>query len=93
MPSQETQIVDDQARVMLPGLFAQTAVTVEIVSPSEVRIRKVGTHGDAASALPEEHVPVLSDRDRDRFLELISSPPLANAALRRAMAAHRKCDG
>lgn len=41
---------------------------------------------------PEEKIAVLSDRDRDRFLELISSPPAPNDALRRLMSKHRMPD-
>ncbi|MGH7140532.1 MAG: hypothetical protein ACREHD_32765 [Pirellulales bacterium] len=41
MASQETQTADAQARVTLPVAFAETKVIVEMLSPSEVRIRKV----------------------------------------------------
>jgi uncharacterized protein (DUF1778 family) len=36
--------------------------------------------------LPEETRPAPSDRDRDRFLELLDNPPEPTAALRRAFA-------
>jgi Protein of unknown function (DUF1778) len=39
---------------------------------------------------PEETPTVLSDRNRNRFLELINNPPLPNAALRKAFSRHRK---
>ena len=39
---------------------------------------------------PEETITVLSDRDRDRFLELLENPPPPNAALRNAVAEYRK---
>lgn len=81
----DMQTADDQARVTLPAEFAETAVIVERLSPSEVRVRKIGAASDELSAAPECGVTTLSDRDRDRFLELIESPPAANAALRRAM--------
>jgi hypothetical protein len=42
MTGQEMQTADAQARVTLPAAFAETTVIVEILSPSEVRIRKVG---------------------------------------------------
>ena len=42
MPSQEMQTADAQARVTLPATFADSAVVVEVLSASEVRIRKVG---------------------------------------------------
>jgi hypothetical protein len=93
MPSPEMQVADAQARVTLPAMFAEAAVTVEIVSPSEIRIRKVGSADDFSPALAEESSAVLSNRDRDRFLELIDSPPPANVALRQAMAEHQRRNG
>ena len=85
MPYRVTQTADSQARVTLPPEFADAKVIVEMLSPSEVRIRKVGDPADELSNLPENHATTLSDRDRDRFLELLASPPKANAALRKAM--------
>jgi uncharacterized protein (DUF1778 family) len=41
----------------------------------------------------EESPLVLSDRDRDRFLELLDNPPKPNAALRKAAARHAKNHG
>lgn len=43
--SQVTQTADAQGRIMLPAAFAETTVVVELVSPSEVRVRKVA-HAD-----------------------------------------------
>lgn len=85
MVSQETQTADAQARITLPAQFADTAVVVEVISASEVRIRKAAEASDDLSALAESAITVLSDRDRDRFLELIESPAAANPALRSAM--------
>ena len=42
MVRQEMQTADAQARISLPATFAETTVIVEMLSPSEVRIRKVG---------------------------------------------------
>lgn len=39
--NQEMQTADALARVTLPAAFAETTVIVELLSPSEVRIRKV----------------------------------------------------
>ncbi|HQU43205.1 MAG TPA: hypothetical protein PK867_10350 [Pirellulales bacterium] len=36
------QTADAQARITLPAAFAESMVIVETVSPSEVRVRKVG---------------------------------------------------
>jgi|SwirhisoilCB3_FD_contig_31_107056_length_529_multi_3_in_0_out_0_1 hypothetical protein len=85
MADQEVQTADALARVTLPAAFADAEVTVEMLSPSEVRIRKVEAPRDELSALPENGITIMSDRDRDRFLELLASPPEANAALREAM--------
>jgi len=93
MASQEMQTADSQARITLPAEFAETTVLVEMVSPSEVRIRKVDESIHELSAAPESSVTVLSDRARDRFLELIESQPTANAALREAMSKRRGRDG
>ena len=93
MAIQEMQTADAQARVTLPAVFAETTVIVEMLSPSEVRIRKVGEPSDELAALPENAMTILSDRDRDRFLQLIESPPPANAALRSAMSKRRERDG
>ena len=41
MVNQVTQTADAQGRIMLPAAFAETTVVVELVSPSEVRVRKV----------------------------------------------------
>lgn len=89
MPDQVTQTADSQARVTLPAAFADAKVIVEMLSPSEIRIRKVGAPSDELSSLPENRTTVLSDRDRDRFLEILASPPEANAALRDAMSKRR----
>jgi hypothetical protein len=37
----------------------------------------------------EETASPLSDRDRDRFLELLANPPAPNAKLRKAAARHK----
>lgn len=91
----ETRTTDAQARVTLPKGFANATVIVDQVSETEVRSRK-------AVVIPEDEVPFreememaapLSDRDWDRFLELLDHPPRANAALKRAATAHRKRNG
>lgn len=83
MSIQESQIADALARVTLPKAFAKERVILEQVSDTEVRIRKADTTGQAEFA--EDAVTPLSDRDRDRFLELLDNPPAPNAALQDAM--------
>jgi len=93
MTISETQTVDSLARVTLPKDFAQTNVVVEQVSETEIRIKKADASPGNTTEFPEEIVHVLSDRDRDRFLELLENPPPPNTALRNAMSKHRKQDG
>ena len=93
MASQEVQIADSHARITLPVEFAEATVVLEVLSPSEIRIRKVDESSDELSEAPENRVRTLSDRDRDRFLELVESQPTANAALREAMSKRREGDG
>ena len=59
MATQELQTADAQARVTLPVAFAETTVILEIVSPSEVRIRKVGE--EAKGTLRSEELMRLAE--------------------------------
>jgi hypothetical protein len=89
----ETRSTDAKGRVSLPKSFANATVIVEQVSDTEVRIRKaVVIPVDEVRFREETGVP-LSDRDRDRFLKLLDSPPEANAALKRAARKHAKRHG
>ncbi|MGO8746443.1 MAG: antitoxin AF2212-like protein [Thermoguttaceae bacterium] len=58
----------------------------------EVQVRPLlgGATGEAVVEFPEEKTIVLSDRDRDLFLQLLESPPPPNAALRKAVSEYRK---
>lgn len=89
----EKQTADAKARVTLPKAFANATVIMEQLSHAEVRIRKAKLTPGADAVFPEETVTTLSDRDRDLFLRLLEHPPRANAALRKAMAKHRKQHG
>ena len=59
----------------------------------EVRAVKPGASGEAAWRFPEEENVVLSDHDRDRFLQLLENPPPPNAALRKAVSEYRNQHG
>jgi predicted DNA-binding antitoxin AbrB/MazE fold protein len=60
----------------------------------EVEIRALTTGSGAKKVeFHEESPTTLSDRDQDRFLELLENPPPPNAALRKAIALHRKQPG
>ena len=93
MSSVTPRFTDKKARLILPARFASSAVLIEEVSETELRIRK-------AVILPEDEVPFteeqrspLSDEDRDFLLSLLSSPPKANTSLKKAAAEHRRRHG
>ncbi len=93
MTIKETCIADAEARVALPTGFANATLIIEQLSDVEVRIRKTAAIQHDETPFAEERVTVLSDRDRDRFLELLDNPPGPNAALRKALAEHRQQHG
>lgn len=85
----ETRTTDAKARLVLPKSFANATVVLEQVSETELRVRR-------AKVVPEDELPFsedssapLSDRDRDRFLELLESPPAPVPALKKAAARHK----
>ena len=84
--SLETRSTDAKGRVSLPKAFANSTVIIEQLNENELRIRR-------ARVIPEDEIPfseaapiVLSDRERERFLDALDHPPKPNAALRRLMA-------
>jgi hypothetical protein len=89
----ETRTTDTKARVTLPRAFANSTVIIEQVSETEIRIRKARVIPEDEIRFREESPLMLSDRDRDRFLELLDNPPKPNAALRKAAARHAKNHG
>lgn len=84
----ETCMIDAKGRLTLPMAFANATVIVEHVSESEVRIRLAKTVAEEGLPFVEESITRLSDRDRDRFLELLADPPAPTPALKRAAARH-----
>lgn len=80
-----TRTTDSKARVSLPPSFANATVILEVVSDTEVRIRKAQVIPEDEVRFAEEFVSPLSDRDRDLFLALLDSPPPANAALKKVL--------
>ena len=89
----ETRTTDTKARVTLPRAFANATVIIEQVSETEVRIRKARVILEDDVRFYEETASPLSDRDRERFLDLLDNPPAPAAALVRAAAKHRKRRG
>jgi hypothetical protein len=82
----ETRTTDAKGRLSLPKEFANATVVIERVSDTELRIRKARVIPEDEVKFVEETTTVLSDRDRDRFLDLLANPPKANKALRQAVA-------
>ncbi|WP_169979799.1 type II toxin -antitoxin system TacA 1-like antitoxin [Tautonia rosea] len=84
----ETRSIDAKGRISLPKAFANATVVMEQVSDSEIRIRRALVIPEDELGFYEEKMQPLSDRDRDRFLELLDHPPAASPALTRAAARH-----
>ena len=85
----ETRTTDAKARLVLPKAFANATVIIERVSETEVRVRRAKVVAEDDLAFAEESTSPLSDRDRDRFLELLAKPPAPNKALKKAAARHK----
>lgn len=89
---QETCSTDAKGRLVLPKSFANVIVVIEQVSDSELRVRRVpGAPQASGDEMPfvEETSSQLSDRDRDRFLDLLANPPAPTASLKKAAARHK----
>ncbi len=82
----EIQTTDAKARLVLPKAFANATVIVEQLSDTELHIRRVGAVAEDELPFEEELPWLLSDRDRDRFLELLANPPAPSPALKKAAA-------
>jgi Protein of unknown function (DUF1778) len=89
----ETRSTDAKGRICLPKAFANATVIIDQLSDTELRIRKAVVIPADEVRFREETAQPLSDRDRDRFLDLLDHPPKANAALRRAAARNRSRHG
>jgi uncharacterized protein (DUF1778 family) len=85
----ETRTTDAKARLVLPRSFANATVIVEQVSETELRVRRAKVVAEDELAFTEETTAPLSDRDRDRFLDLLDNPPAATPALKKAAARHK----
>ena len=92
MPTVTPRYTDQEGRLILPSRFANAEVLVEEVSDTELRIRIAATEPDEVDSFSEEQRPLLADEDRDFLLNLLSAPPKANPALKKAAADHRRLD-
>ncbi len=85
----ETRTTDAKARLVLPKAFANATVIIEQLSDNEVRVRRAKVVAEDELPFAEESSAPLSDRDRDRFLELLANPPAPTPALKKAAARHK----
>jgi hypothetical protein len=85
----ETRTTDAKARLVLPKSFANSTVIVEQVSETELRVRRAKVVAEDDLPFTEESSTPLSDRDRDRFLTLLTTPPAPTSALKAAAARHK----
>ncbi|RLS83012.1 MAG: DUF1778 domain-containing protein [Planctomycetota bacterium] len=85
----ETRTTDAKGRLVLPKGFANVTVIVEQVSDCEIRVRRAKVVAEDDLPFAEETAVPLSDRDRDRFLELLANPQAPPPALKAAAARHR----
>ena len=85
----ETRTTDAKARLVLPKAFANSTVIIEQVSATELRVRRARVIAEDELAFVEEAAAPLSDRDRERFLSLISNPPAPTPALKKAASRHK----
>jgi hypothetical protein len=88
----KTQSTDAKGWIFLPKAFANATVVLDQISDTEIRIRKANAIPEDESRFCEETATSLSDRDRDRFLDLLDNPPSANPALERAADHHANRD-
>ena len=82
----ETRSTDARGRISLPKAFANATVVIDQLSDTELRIRTAVVIPEDEVRFYEESATALSNRDRDRFLEILENPPEANPVLRRAVA-------
>jgi hypothetical protein len=90
---QDMRSVDQKARVSLPKEFANSTVLVERVGEGEVRIRKAVVVPEGEYVFDEERPRVLSRRDSEIFLNLLTDPPGPNPALKKAAKRYKKRHG
>jgi uncharacterized protein (DUF1778 family) len=85
-PAPEIRTVDSKSRLLLPKQFANSTVTFEMLSDTEVVIRKAAVIPEADMPAIEDTLQPLSNEDRDFLLNLLDNPPEPNDVLRRAAA-------
>jgi len=89
----ETRTTDAKARLVLPKAFANATVIIEQISASEIRVRRAKVVAEDELPFAEEVSTPLTNRDRDRFLNLLANPPVPNKALKKAAARYKARHG
>jgi hypothetical protein len=89
MPSVTPRFTDKKGRLILPPRFANSAVLIEEVSETELRIRKGVILPEDEVPFTEEQRPPLADEDRDFLLSLLAAPPKASSTLKKAAKEYR----
>jgi hypothetical protein len=93
MSSVIPRFTDKKARLVLPTRFANSAVLIEEVSETELRIRKAVILPEDEMPFTEEQRAPLSDEDRDLLLSVLAAPPKANVNLKKAAREQRRRHG
>lgn len=92
-PQAEVRTVDSKSWLLLPKEFANATVTIQVVSPTEIRIQKAVVIPEASLPLLEDSLKPLSNRDRDFFLNLLDNPPEPTPSFLAAAARYKKRHG
>jgi hypothetical protein len=90
MPPVTSRFPDKKARLILPRRFANSAVLIEEISDTELRVRKAVIVPEDEMHFTEEIRPPLADHDRDFVLALLANPPAANANQKKALKKYRR---
>ncbi len=82
---QETRTADAKGRVLLSNALANATLLVEQVSDTEYRVRLAKTVPVDDLLFREEVPTVLSDEERDWFIQLLDNPPPPTPALQKLL--------
>ncbi len=93
MRSKTPKFTDKKGRLILPARFADSAVLIEEISETELRIRKAAIVPEDELPFTEEHRRPLVDADRDFLLSMLANPPVVNARLKKAVREFRRRHG
>ena len=85
----ETRTINAQGVLVLPKLFANSTVTIEYCSETEIRVLRTADAPEVEPEFVEEDPIVLSAHDMSLFIEALENPLTPNAALQVAAARHR----